>query len=573
MTHPIKLTRFVGLLVTLVAALWVSTSAAQIPPKHPPGAPSSETVRAPKLNAGQPAVPKPETEPKPDSRKSSDDDDAQPAPFGSNLFMGNFLRAREDGLNPDYVILPGDHVAVQTWGIVEMAEVLVVDSQGNIFLPQIGPVHLAGVANRNLSGVVREGVRKVYTSNVEVYTNLITASPVAVFVTGGVERPGRYAGIPSDSLLFFLDQAGGIDPELGSYRSIQVLRNGKQLADVDLYDFILNGKLDAPQFEDGDVILVGRRGSVVELKGDVSRRALLEFTADSFAGADALAVIPSAARATEVTVTGIRDGVPISRTLSVANFAQFPLQDGDSILLREDGRAPTILVKLEGEFEGPTLLAIKRGARLVDVLNYVPVDPAIADVDAIHIRRSSVAAAQKDSISDSLFRLERRALLALSQSTGESSIRAQEAELVLQFAERARNIQPLGRVVAAHDGQLLNIILEEGDTIVIPGRNNIVRVGGEVMMAQAVMFQEGMRAREFIHRAGGYSERADKGKIIILHANAEVELGSRRSRIYPGDELLVPPKVGKKIVQNVGDVTEIIYQIAVSAAVVLTLQK
>src|SRR6187399_2217997 len=150
-------------------------------------------------------------------------------PFGSNLFIGNFLRAREDGLNPAYVITPGGHVAVNTWGAVRINEVFVVDSQGNIFLPEVGPIQLAGVRNAALTENVRQGLKKVYARYFDVYTNLITAKPVAVYVTGGVTRPGRYAGIPSDSVLFFLDQASGIDPQLGSYRNISILRNGQSI--------------------------------------------------------------------------------------------------------------------------------------------------------------------------------------------------------------------------------------------------------------------------------------------------------------------------------------------------------
>src|SRR5690606_11292489 len=98
-------------------------------------------------------------------------------PFGANLFMGNFLRAREDGLNPDYVIMPGDHVAMNTWGALNINSVFVVDSQGNVFLPEIGPIRLAGVRNADLTDTVRKGLSRVYTRYFDVYTNLITAKP------------------------------------------------------------------------------------------------------------------------------------------------------------------------------------------------------------------------------------------------------------------------------------------------------------------------------------------------------------------------------------------------------------
>lgn len=496
---------------------------------------------------------------------------AGPPPFGANLFLGNFLRQREDGVNPDYVVMPGDRVAINTWGALEINEVFVVDTQGNVFLPQIGPIRLAGVRNAELTPTVERAIGRVYARNVGVYTNLLTAAPVAVYVTGGVLRPGRYAGVPSDSVLFFLDQAGGIAPTLGSYRDIAVLRNGAVLAEVDLYDFVTQGVMPAIQFADGDTILVRARGPVVELEGDVAAPAMLEFDRDQFTGADVLALIPMAARATEVTLTGLRNGQPYAATMTVDELRTTRLHHGDVIEIRDDGQPDTILVRLEGEFQGPTLLSVTRHARLVDVLNYVRVDPDLADLEAIHLRRASVARAQKKTIDDSLFRLERSALLALSSTNVEAEIRIKEAELMKQFIASARLIQPLGRVVTSRNRKTLNVQLEDGDVIVIPRKTSVVRVGGEVQMTQAVIYHPDLRVHDYVRMAGGYTDRAARGQVIVLHANAGVTMGHEDTRVRPGDEILVPPRVDSKLLQNTMDITSVIYQIAVAAAVVLSI--
>jgi protein involved in polysaccharide export with SLBB domain len=182
-----------------------------------------------------------------------------------------------------------------------------------------------------------------------------------------------------------------------------------------------------------------------------------------------------------------------------------------------------------------------------------------------------VAKTQKDAIEDSLFRLERSALLALSTSRGESEIRVQEAGLTQKFVERARLIQPLGRVVTRRAGQQANLVLEQDDIIVIPPRTNIVYVEGEVWMSQAVMYEKDLTAEEYIEAAGGYTDRADSDRVIVVHADASVEIGDPDMLVHPGDEILVPPRVDSKVVQNVLDVTQVIYQIAIAAAVVLAL--
>ena len=493
-------------------------------------------------------------------------------PFGATLFTGNFLKTREDALNPNYVVAPGDQVNVRTWGAVNINDIYTVDSQGNVFLPDIGPLRLEGVSNRDLTRTVKAHVHKVYTKNVEVYTNLVTAQPVAVFVTGLVNNPGRYNGIPSDSILFFLDLAGGIDAALGSYRNIDILRDNATIATIDLYDFILKGRIAIPQLQDNDTILVRRRGPVVELAGNVARPALVELKPGVSTGAGVLDIIPQAAQATEVTLVGMRNEMPFNQTLSLADFRATTLQDGDTVTLRDDGKASTILIGIEGEHEGPSVLSVRRGARLVDVLNHIPVNRTLANTDAIYLRRVSVAQSQRDAINDSLFRLERSSLLAQSGSSNEAAIRTQEAKLVEMFAERARLIDPLGRVVTTQDGVQQNILLEPGDTIVVPTRTQIVRVAGEVLMMHAATWREGWTAEDYIRQAGDYSDRADTSKVIVHHPNAAVDIvNPAHAKIAPGDEILVLPKVDKKYRQFGIDLMDVVYKIAISAKVALNL--
>ena len=491
-------------------------------------------------------------------------------PFGSNLFSGNFVAERDDGLNADYIVATGDRVVVQTWGAVEINEMMVVDGQGNIFLPEVGPVKLAGRPNNQLTSVVKDALRRVYRDSFGVYTNLLSAQPVGVYVTGFVNNPGRYAGLPTDSVLYFLDRADGIDPDLGSFRQLRVLRGTEVRTVIDLYDFLLMGELPEVQFQDGDTILVGPRGPVVELAGSVARPALIEMVGPIFVGSDVVAVVPESALATEVTLTGIRDRKPFNASFTLEAFQSFPLKAGDIVEFRDDGAADKILVRIQGEFQGPSVLAVKRGTRLLDLLNYVPINPELSDVRSIHILRESVRESQKQSLSDSLFRLERTTLLALSQSVGESSIRQTEADLVRAFVERARDVEPQGRVVTTVNGQQQNILLEDRDTIVVPRSTSVVEVTGEVLLAQAILYQPDTTAEDYIFKAGGYSERADEGNLIIIHASGEIGRGLEDT-IRPGDKIIVMPDIDEKSLQHGLDVAQIISRIAISAGIFIGL--
>ncbi len=490
--------------------------------------------------------------------------------FGANLFTGNFRKTREDGLNPNYRVAPGDQISVHTWGSVNINSIFTVDAQGNIFLPEIGPVKVAGVPNKDLSNTVRRSIRKVFIDNFEIYTNVVSTQPVMVYVTGLVKNPGRYGGVPSDSILFYLDLAGGIDEDLGSYRNIELRRYGRLLLQVDLYDFLLRGHIRTPQLQDGDVILVKKRGPVVRLTGDVKRPYSIELKGRA-TGESLFLVVPPPAEATQVSLIGMRKGSPVTDSMSIKEFRHTQLQNGDEVLLRADGRPNTILVRLEGEFEGASVLPVQRGARLLDVLDNLPANTEAADLSSIHLRRVSVAKQQKDSIAADLFRLERDALLALSQSAGEAGIRKSEAELTQRFVEKARAIDPLGRVVTSQSGIQQNILLEPDDVIVIPVKSNVVRVSGQVTVTQAVTYNKHWVAKDYIRQAGGYSDRAHKGKIILFRPNAEAVVVDATTKVGPGDEIIVPPKVDTKFIQNAGDILDIVYKVAISAKVALDL--
>jgi protein involved in polysaccharide export with SLBB domain len=513
---------------------------------------------------------------------SAEDDDVRPfrsdafpispvfEPFGNNLFTGNFVAERDDALNPDYLVATGDRLAVQTWGAVVINEVFIVDGQGNIFLPEVGPVRVLGVRNSDLTDVVRGSLRRVYRNNFDVYTNLLSTQPVGVYVTGFVKNPGNYAGVPTDSVLFFLDRAGGIDPDLGSYRKLTVLRDMVPLLEVDLYDFLLSGTLPEIQFRDGDTILVAKRGPVVVLEGSIARPSLVEMRQGQFTGRDVLDVVPESALATAVTLVGLRGGKPVNETFSLDSFRAVGLHHGDRIELRDDGNAEKILVRFEGEFAGPSVVAVRSVTRLLDLLNYIPVDPDLADLSSIHVLRESVREAQKKAINESLFRLERAALLALSASQGEVSIRVAEAQLLESFVKRAREVEPLGRVVTTIDGMQQNLLLEDGDVVVIPRRTSIVQVGGEVMIAQAILHRPDATAGDYIELVGGYTNRSDEGNLIILHASGQVAR-DEDEKIFPGDQILVMPRIDEKTFQNAIDLVQVIAQVAVSAGVFLAL--
>jgi protein involved in polysaccharide export with SLBB domain len=493
-----------------------------------------------------------------------------PRPFGANLFDGGFTQDGENGLNPGYIIQPGDQVAVRVWGAIEFNEALTVDARGNIFIPKVGPVRVGGVSNKNLNARVTQSVRSVFTDNVRVYTSLNGAQPVAVFVTGFVPQPGRFSGIPSNSALHFIDQAGGVDERRGSYRSIKIMRDGKPLAELDLYDFLLQGILPTLQFQDGDTIVVGVRNSVVSVTGDVANSAIFELKQPTAQGLELTNQALIEPGVSYVAVSGIRQAKSFSVYLPLKQFNTFTLHDGDAVKFSADQHDTIIVVEVEGAHLGPSTYAIPRDTRLQEVLDYIAVDPVLADIGALSLRRKSVAERQKQALEESLRRLESRYLTASSSTDAEARIRAQEAQLISEFVQRARGTEPSGRLVVASNGKVADILLQQGDTISIPRRSDSVLLSGEVFVTQAILYRKALRARDYVALAGGFTDQAEKRRIVVIHSNGEVT-SNKNPVVRPGDEIIVMPKVPTKNLQLASILADILYKVAIATSVAMNI--
>lgn len=491
-----------------------------------------------------------------------------PPPYGANLFAGGYETERSDGLNDNYLIAPGDKLNIWIWGAVNFSNVVTVDNQGNIFIPDVGPINVKNVPASQINNLVTSKIGDVFTNNVNIYVNLLTTTPVSVFVTGPVIRPGQYAGQSSDSVLYFLKRAGGIDSERGSYRQIKVLRQNQVLQQIDLYEFMQKGKMPKLSLKDQDVILVEPQGPMINVAGKVRNPFRFELKQRNTQGSELINYALPLAKVSHVGVIGNRANGPFSIYLPYKDFAQVQLKDGDKVLFNDDMHAQVYDVQVTGSYMGPSYFTVRKETKLHDLLNHIPINPDLADYQSIYLMRKSVAIRQKEMLDESLNRLERSVFTAPASSDGEATIRAKEAELVMQFVDKARKIQPLGKVVVADKGIIANIQLEQGDQIVIPNKTDLIQVGGEVLMPQAVVYNANADLDDYVAWAGGFTERANDQRIAVVHANGLVEFKGQ-GNVQPGDQIMVLPKVDSKTMQSVKDITQIIYQIAVAANVAI----
>jgi len=491
-------------------------------------------------------------------------------PFGAALFDSPIVTASA-GPNPDYIINVGDEILVRIWGSLTADIRTVVDQQGNIFVPQVGPIAVSGIRAGEISKYVEKPIRKVFQDNIAVYVTLMQWQSIGVFVSGFVQHPGRYPGISTESVLEFLSRAGGIDEDQGSFRNISILRAGKTIDKVDLYDFLLGGILPKVQFRDGDTIFVGPELSVIAVSGTV--RSSYRFETSKEGGMSGKTLIPLARPLPQSTygkLIGTRFGQPFTRYIPLSQLEDITFEDQDRLEFVADAQINSLTIEITGSYESPSVLVTDQNATLKQVLNYIEIDPALADTSAVHIRRLSVAQQQKVSLEMSLDRLERSLLNVSIATEGEAAIRQVEAELVSKYIARARTVTPDGTVVILDSsGEIVDLPLEDGDTIVIPRKRSVVIVSGEVLAPQAIVYEKNQSAKNLIGRAGGFTERADEEQIIIRKTNGQVFVTTLDSIVSPGDEIFVIPRIEFKTFQFTKDIVQIVYQIAVATGVLI----
>jgi polysaccharide biosynthesis/export protein len=199
-------------------------------------------------------------------------------PFGYEFFRDAAIRVVTDSKDipvpSQYVIGPGDEVRILLWGRVNAQHNLIVDRNGNITIPQIGPVPVAGMTFENMSKQLIKQSEQIVGANIDITMGALKTIPI--FVLGDVKRPGAYTigsfSTMTDALLI----AGG-PTDIGSMRNVQLRRKEKTFTTFDLYDLFLKGdKSKDIILQAGDVVFVPVSGPIAGIAGNVKRPAIYE---------------------------------------------------------------------------------------------------------------------------------------------------------------------------------------------------------------------------------------------------------------------------------------------------------
>lgn len=215
---------------------------------------------------------------------------ATPEALGSNIFGHSLFSSRNLSFEPsanlatpvNYRLGPGDEVIIDIWGASENTIRQTISPEGTILVRGLGPVHLSGMTVKEANSFLQREFSKIYSGisgtepNSEIKLTLGDIRTIQINIMGEVSVPGTYTLSAFSTVFHALYRAGGVN-RIGSLRSIKVVRDGKTFADLDVYDFIMKGKMkDDIRLQEGDVIIVDPYQSLVEIVGKVKRPMFYE---------------------------------------------------------------------------------------------------------------------------------------------------------------------------------------------------------------------------------------------------------------------------------------------------------
>ena len=205
--------------------------------------------------------------------------------YGRNIFNSRNLTFAPSQNIPtpiNYQLAAGDEVIIDVWGNNQATYRETITPEGNINIPNLGPIYLNGLTVKEAEKYLKKELNKIHSGiegenpTSEMKLSLGQIRTIQVNIMGEVAVPGTYNISSFSNIFHALYRAGGIG-KLGSLRSIQLMRNGKKIADVDVYDFILKGKtMDAVRLQEGDVIIVPTYDMLVDVQGNVKRPMFYE---------------------------------------------------------------------------------------------------------------------------------------------------------------------------------------------------------------------------------------------------------------------------------------------------------
>jgi protein involved in polysaccharide export with SLBB domain len=461
---------------------------------------------------------------------------------------------------PDYQLNPGDEILIGLAGSVEASNLrLTIDPEGRIFIPRVGAVNVGGVRYGDLQALIARAVSRQYR-NFRVAATVGRLHGITVYVTGFARTPGSYTVSSLSTLVNAVLAAGGPSAG-GSFRSIQVRRNGRLISDFDLYDLLLKGDRSADVvLQNGDVIFIAPAGAQVAVVGSVNVEAIYEARANEsleqmllYAGG--VNTVADNTRLLLIDPTkpgGWEQLTPAQVQARVASRGEI-LRVLPAVGIAQPLVSLPALVTISGEVARPGRYYVQPGTPLSSIVAQAGGLTPQAYVFGTVYTRDSVRLTQRQSYRRALSDLE-LALNAqpLTSATLSNAFDAGRLQATQSIVDQLRRREPDGRMVlnvtTANSSLPGNVVVENNDTIYIPPQPVTVGVFGAVPSPASFQYVRGETIGDYLKQAGGFQKIADKSKIFVVRANGTLIANGGGlfrgnvlgQRALPGDLIFVP---------------------------------
>ena len=430
-----------------------------------------------------------------DSEKAQNNNMREAAPvgnikvFGRDIFNNSNLTF-EPSLNiatpVNYRLGPGDQLVIEVWGASQANITQKVTPDGYITIPDVGPIQVNGLTVQAASNKIRAKLSKIYsgmgTTNVDLSTDVKVSlgqiRTIQVNIMGEVAQPGTYALSSFSTVFHALYKAGGIS-QLGSLRNIKVVRGGRTVATVDVYDYILHGRSHSDiRLQEGDVILASPYDALVLVKGKIKRpmyyemkrtesiRTLIDYAGGFTNDAYTSAVTVERNDEKERTICSVDD----------MNYGVFKVKDGDvvsvgAILDRYNNR-----IEIKGAVYRPGFYEL--GKEISTVRDLIT---------------------KADGLLEDAF-------------TNRAVLHRENLDKTLEIISV--------NVKGVLDGTEPDITLQRNDVLFIPSKYDLeakgtVEISGEVYSPGIFPYAENTKLEDLIIMAGGLTESASKVRVDI----------------------------------------------------------
>jgi len=482
--------------------------------------------------------------------------------FGSNLLLKQtrgFVVPTTTTVPPDYVLNPGDQIDIGLIGSAEATLRLVIDNDGKVFIPKVGPVNLAGVRYGNLKAVLERRISAQYR-RVNVSVTISRLHGITVYVTGFATTPGAYTMSSLSTMIDGVLSAGGPSAG-GSYRTVELRRGGRLVSTLDLYRLLFAGdKSDDTVLQNGDVLNILPTGPELAIVGSVNNPAIFEAKPgetlnDIITFAGGFNGLADTSRVIVRSLSDLDSGG--SREFNADSLTATAAQRGDIVRVLSLGKVARpreqqfVLATIEGEVAKPGRYYMAPGSTLADLLEKAGGMTHGAFTYGTVVERDSIRKEAQAGFDQAIQNLELTAAakpVQPSVASGGTEGALARSEAALKLIQRLKQQRPEGRLVLGiqPDSALpLETALQNNDRIYIPPVPTTVGVFGASYKTGSFLFGPRKRIGDYLSMAGGPQRIADRGDVFVVRANGSV-LSRReqhnllRMEALPGDAIFVP---------------------------------